>query len=531
MSEERAADASAPKRPDRASIALAALFGLVLGLGALGAGTGAVAAVDPDVWWVAAAGRAGSWLAPLTTNTFSFTAPDHPWVFHEHLAGPLYAAGLGALGTRFLAIIALVGTLAMGGLVMLAAVREPESSATAGETTSRHRAAGLLLALGWVGSVGLHGMSARVTILARLLPLAFVLLAFGARFDRRRAGLLVALSLLWANLHGSFVLGVAIVALAGFEGHARARWITAGLCALASLATPHGLALHGLVYDYLTGGAPSLDVVHTYVREFQPLGAMDPKIIWPELVAFGGVLTVALLGVRSHPPRALLVLALGALAFRNQRHLPLVLLLAVPLLRPILAAWLPAQPPRAVLTRPLFVLALAPALVLGVAALAGPPAEALGGSPLKLLEARLPAGARVYAPVALGGRLAWLGHERGVRVFADPRNDCYPADVLREAYELGRPGQDPAFITDVLTRREVSHVIELAGSDVARALGRWAFVAREGPYVLLAANEEVAHSARSAADGRSTFAAHARPHVLSRRGAASTAQRARRAPR
>ena len=32
--------------------------------------------------------RLGSWLAPLATNTFSFTAPDRPWVFHEHLAGP-----------------------------------------------------------------------------------------------------------------------------------------------------------------------------------------------------------------------------------------------------------------------------------------------------------------------------------------------------------------------------------------------------------------------------------------------------------
>lgn len=472
---------------DLLGVGLAVGFGLVLTLGALGAGLGEVAAQDPDVWWVAAAGRLGSLLHPLDTNTFSFTAPDHPWVFHEHLAGPLYAAGLTQFGTTFLAALSLVGLLGTATFVLYAALRWRAPG-------DRERLAGLLLALAWCLAVGLHGMNARVTILARLLPLAFVSIAFGRatgspsdvdRFDRRHVIALLSLMWIWANLHGSFPLGVAILVLASFEGHRRPRLLTALACALVSFLTPHGLALHGLVVDYLLGGADTLAVVHDYVREFQPLWAVDPRTLVLELLALVFVTTVAVLGVRSHPSRALLVLGLVVLATRNQRHLPLALLLAVPLLRPILAAWLPRglRTP----TRPLFVLALAPAIVLGLVAWVQSPAPTpRGGDTFDTLVARLPDRARVYVPVDMGGRLAWAAHPHA-QVFADPRNDCYPADVLREAYELGRPDQDRSWILEVLARRRVTHVLDRAGSDVARALDDWTFVAREGEWVLLEA--------------------------------------------
>jgi hypothetical protein len=33
----------------------------------------------------------------------------------------------------------------------------------------------------------------------------------------------------------------------------------------------------------------------------------------------------------------------------------------------------------------------------------------------------------------------WLGATRGVRVFYDPRNDCYPPEVAEAAFSLERP--------------------------------------------------------------------------------------------
>lgn len=507
---------------DLLTLALTITFGLVLAVGGLGSALGEVAAQDPDVWWVAASGRLGSLVAPIHTNTFSFTAPEHPWVFHEHLAGPLYAAGIASFGTRFLAILSLAGLLGTAAFVLWVALRwrAPDE---------RERLAGLLLALSWCLAVGLHGMNARVTILARLLPLAFVALGFGERFGRAHAAALVGLSVLWANLHGSFPLGVAILAAAGLEGHRRACWATALVCALASFVTPHGLALHTLVADYLTGRAETLAVVHEYVREFQPLWSVDPREIVPELLALAGACTLALLGLRSHSARALLLLLLVFLALRNQRHLPLVLLLAVPLLRPVLAVWLPrgARLP----WRPIAILGLGPAVALGLlAAWRAPAPPARGGPEFDVLVARLPTEARVYVPVDMGGRLAWSGFP-GARTFADPRNDCYPADVLREAYELGRPDQDPEWIREVLARRDVTHVLDRAGSDVARALDNWTFLGREGAWVLLEAPAAMASEQESARPP--TGGPHPRLErpALSRPASETNESRARTCPR
>src|SRR5512139_2612761 len=64
---------------------------------------------DPDAFWVAAAGREllAQHRVP-TTNLFSFTEPNTPWVMHEWLLGPVYAIGLQQLGPAFFIATALV---------------------------------------------------------------------------------------------------------------------------------------------------------------------------------------------------------------------------------------------------------------------------------------------------------------------------------------------------------------------------------------------------------------------------------------
>ncbi|MAC24893.1 MAG: hypothetical protein CMH59_00100 [Myxococcales bacterium] len=517
--DEGAEDEGAARR--RWPLYVAAAIGAVLALAALGAATGGVAVNDPDVWWVAAAGRASAW-PPLDANHFSFTAPDAPWVFHEWLAGPAYAAGLEGLGARFLAWVALAGLLLQGALVLFAALRgpaggalspepsperSPEPSASTEERAAvadpaRLRAAGLLLAGGWALSVGLHGMSARVTVWVRALPLGLVLLAFGPRFDLRRALGCLALILLWANLHGSFPLAFVLLGAAGLEGHARARWGTALAGFGLSFLTPHGAALHGLVLDYVLGRSETLAVVHQYVREFQPPWAHLDGLVAAGLVVFALVVLLAASALRRWPGRAAVVLVLAVLALRHQRHLPLVVLLAVPLLRPALAARLPPlrlpAPPRT-----LAALAAGPAVALGLAAavFARPPATGLGGLGFEELAAALPRSARVFVPMRYGGRLIWLRGEDGVRPFYDPRNDCYPADVAREAFELGRPGQAARYVREVLARRGASHALVPEGSPVDEALrDRWTELGRGGGWVLHAAHA-VAEGAPPASAG------------------------------
>ena len=72
---------------------------------------------DPDVWWVAAAGRERLLHGALpTTNLFSFTDPSHPWVMHEWLLAVPYAWMLGRLGPPAFAVGA--GSTASGELYL-----------------------------------------------------------------------------------------------------------------------------------------------------------------------------------------------------------------------------------------------------------------------------------------------------------------------------------------------------------------------------------------------------------------------------
>lgn len=77
---------------------------------------------DPDGWWVAAAGRQMLDTGQVPhENGWSFTAPDHPWVMHEHGLGPLYALGTQAQGPMFFSMLSLLLALGLVGLVFVGA--------------------------------------------------------------------------------------------------------------------------------------------------------------------------------------------------------------------------------------------------------------------------------------------------------------------------------------------------------------------------------------------------------------------------
>src|SRR5690349_8345937 len=64
---------------------------------------------DPDLWWVAAAGRLIRATGRVPTqNTFSFTNPGHPWVMHEWLFAVPYAWMLERVGPSALALLAAI---------------------------------------------------------------------------------------------------------------------------------------------------------------------------------------------------------------------------------------------------------------------------------------------------------------------------------------------------------------------------------------------------------------------------------------
>ena len=405
--------------------------------------------VDPDVWWVAAAGRrvlAGAGIP--RTNYFSYVEPAHPWIMHEWLLGPAYAALLERFGPA--CFDALAGGVLACALALL-------SAAIVGR--ARHLGIGIAVLGATLICFGSRFLSGRPTGVALLFPLAIATLAFRERFPMWAAATTIGLELVWVNAHGSFPLGVVLLSLAAVEASRdrRTRVAAACLAALATLATPYGLALHRFVLGYLLGSEGAYRAIHAHIREFGTIWQAWGSTIGPvDVVGLAVVLAVALgaLGTKRHWPRALFCLALAALAIRQARNVELAGLLAAVLLLPYLdelgdrvAKHEPGPPDG----RRLRVAAaiLTPAAAIGIAAFSvvyGRRSAADwidGGRSFLAAYAAVPDGANAYVPFGRAGVAIWYGAPRGVRVYFDPRNDCYAPGTFEDFFALDEGATPP----------------------------------------------------------------------------------------
>ncbi len=383
--------------------------------------------IDPDLWWLLWAGETALESGAFPTrNVLSYTAPDHPWITHEWGVALLYG-GIGVDRVPWARIVCHGATLA--GLAAL--VHRCRSGWAA------------VVAVLWLSPMLAHAFTERALAWGNLCLVGFMLVL--PQEGRRSMVLRWSLLALWANLHGSFVLGLGLLAL-----H-RPREILPG--ALVTLLNPHGIGLWQLVLGYGTGqGAQGL--VHAYVEEWQPM--------WPDsllqVVRLGclGFAGWASLRFGGHRDR-LLWLAVTVLAVRHWRYCAPAALLLLPLVCTALSQRLPPRPPG----QPLWVLLP----VLCVAALfsprQGPDPDRY---PSALLE-ELPAGARVWSDFTLGAWLSRGGHP----AFWDSRNDCYPPAILedgmRVAWQLqGWKGVLQAWEIDVVVTAQEALQASLLGA-------------------------------------------------------------------
>ncbi len=217
--------------------------------------------VSNDAFWDLAAGR---WMLShhqvIRRDVFSYTIYGHPWVADEWGYEVLLAWLVKTIGGVTFWVVS-AGALIATILVSVA--------------RSRMLGAGWLWAgvLCLFGSLALlTGLSPRPQDLGYLFQAVELLVLVGARRDRRWLLALPPLFLLWANLHGSFLAGLAVllleVALAALGGRSWGRvritrplplpWI--GTVSVASLlgtfVNPHGPGL--LRYEMHVVLAPQL---------------------------------------------------------------------------------------------------------------------------------------------------------------------------------------------------------------------------------------------------------------------------------
>lgn len=281
------------------------------------------------------------------SDLFSFTRPAQPWFAWEWISDVLFGAAHRLGGTAGVALLA-ASTIALAawGVFRL-------SLSLGGNLFFAAVAAELLL-----GATSIHWL-ARPHIFSWLLALVFVAIAEHER--SRHAGSrwlywLPAVSCLWANLHGSFLLGPGILLIYSFgewlaglcdqsdarEGAAPKLWNGRfsvswkksarrfALACVASLAAtlinPYGWRLHAHIFSFLRD-----TYLMNHIAEFRSFSFHAPGAIYVELFLVVAILgTLALARQRAYGP-ALLGVVLLHFSLYSARYFPEAAVMLLPL--------------------------------------------------------------------------------------------------------------------------------------------------------------------------------------------------------
>jgi hypothetical protein len=309
----------------------AAVFALMLA-------AGASLLRDPDTYWHLVVGQ---WI--ITNGTFphadflSHTFAGRPWIAKEWLSQILYAGAYAMAGWT--------------GIVVLAAASIAAAFALLARTLAERLAPVPTLILTSAALVlAAPHLVARPHALALPVMVAWVAGLVRAA-DRGRAPSLWLLPLMfaWANLHGGFTLGLALMAPVAAEvvrgaapGERKSlalRWLRfAGLALACASVTPYGPESMLVTYRILSLGAALSSIGEWRAQDFSRLGAFEIVL----LLGFGYAL---LRGLRLPPLRLIVLLGLLHLALSHVRNGEILGLLAPLLLAAPLARQLePAQP-------------------------------------------------------------------------------------------------------------------------------------------------------------------------------------------
>jgi hypothetical protein len=383
---------------------------------------------DVDTWSHIAT---GDWIlshrAVPHADPFTYSFAGKPWTAHEW--GAEVALALAYRAGGFIGVSLLTGLAAAAAMfvVMRRVARDLGGPALAA-----------------VGALSLMliapGLLARPHILALPVFALFADALFSARANDRAPPLAAALLMtLWANLHGGFAFGLALIAPLALEAVLATPWprrvtvlgdwsLFALACLAAAAVTPFGI--EGLLFPVRLLGLHAL----ANISEWAPESFAHPNAL--EAVLLGLIGLAATRPFRLPPLRLALLLSLLHLALSHARHEMLLAIVAPMLLaRPLgEALTAPAQTPR---VAPRLALAGLSAAMLTLAVarpfLPAPLPAAYAATQAAL--AALPAEVKTRPALngyAFGGYLIFAG----VKPYVDGRADMFGDSFLAHYAEI-----------------------------------------------------------------------------------------------
>lgn len=426
---------------------------------------------DGDTYWHIAA---GNWMlahgAVPRTDPFAFTTQGMPWVAHEWLAEVFFALAFRAGG--WVGVVVLTAAAAAAAILIMARLLER-----------------FLAPLPAYALLMLTVLTLMPTMLARPHILALPVMAgwtvglVRARAEDRAPPLwLAGLMLIWTNLHGGYMIGLAVAGALAVEAVLadRVAWrgwaIFLAAAALAACVTP--LGLDGILFPFrmLRLGA-TRNIQEWQAPDFQQLEPVELVLMAALLLGLTGAIRLPWL-------RALLFLGLLHVALQHSRFQLQLSVIGFLLVAPGLGLRFPARAPAvagapAVARRAGVVLAgLLVALTLARAAVPIVRADE-AGSPVSALD-QVSAAIRarpVFNAYRFGGFLIF----NGVRPFVDSRADLY-GDTFLDGY-LAIASGDSARVADAFRRYGIAWTILEPGTPLIAWLDSqpdWRLLAADG---------------------------------------------------
>ena len=421
---------------------------------------------DTDTYWQL---RVGQWIlenrALPQVDVFSLTRAGAPWMSSSWLSQVLFAelyAAFGWGGLVAISALAIAATFAL--LTAVLARRLPASYAS-------------MVAIMAFALSAQHFL-ARPHVLVMPLMVAWVAGLIAAS-DRRAAPSFALLPLiaLWANLHGGFVLGLALMAPIALDALWNAdaprrvplalRWAGFAVAAVAaSCATPYGwnalLAAHKIL---------DLGELLTLISEWAPVSFGTFGLFEGCLLALIGAALLS--GLKLSPTRIVLALGLLHMALNHTRNIEVfALLLPIVLAAPVAAQLLPRDvpAPSGAGTTPYWpatVLALLVACALGAAVATARDYRPADGERYAAAIAALRDhhAARVFNDYGFGGYMIFAG----MAPFIDGRAELY-GEQFALAHLHATSLADPAAFFRLLDDQRIDATIMYPTTPAARLL-------------------------------------------------------------
>lgn len=275
------------------------------------------------------------------SDPFSYLPTTRPWVYHEWLTAVTFAPLYQHLGAWPLQAGKYLAGFGAAGFLLAAARRRGAPFWAAG--------LGLLLAFPFF-------MDAFPPVLARIFTsLGFCVTIYACEAARtgtrlKRLWWLPAAFLLWANLHGGFPAGLAVLCCyaAGSllsKQSPRPYLVLLAACLAATMVNPYGFGLWRAVLSHASGPDPEIPEWLSFFRSVAVLGWDLRSILFALLVLL--LLPCLAHFFRNDRPALLVLIATALLGFSAVRHMALFSLAAACYLPTALAAaWEKPSTPR-----------------------------------------------------------------------------------------------------------------------------------------------------------------------------------------